>query len=411
MSRVLAELLSQNEPAFRLQLAWLEAAAGAPAADIRLMMHVVGETREKIRALGLDPHDTTGQELFAALRERLLADEARLREALGVKDAGQGEVLAAVKRQLDAVDMPMEVFVMKQSVVRQLYKKLQPKATMKKLGYRSMDSMIKHEPVPQLVAATALCESRDWHKKRLEAARKLQPKDFEIRRISFQVPTAKQWPKLAAHFVGEHKHNILSLPEVGAVMLLPIDRDLPALAITTMLLCLQYVNEIRAQSSYLKLQQVRPDFGQVVHDILLHEPMTKAELGGEQLPWSMVQWFYGHGHSSYQPGIFEPHVQPEDLSWHEAESVLTSIHPALEFWAGSELLGLVDNGQPVSLNMLDMSIAVCNGLDYSQRLVHYMQSALSKELLGRYLHHENLQEMLLGKLNQQLVPEPSFELE
>ncbi|MEJ0073557.1 MAG: hypothetical protein WDN27_05825 [Candidatus Saccharibacteria bacterium] len=53
-----------------------------------------------------------------------------------------------------------------------------------------------------------------------------------------------------------------------------------------------------------------------------HEPMTSADLAGEPLPWKAVQWFYGRGHSEYYPDAFSPHVQPEDLSWHDAEDVL-----------------------------------------------------------------------------------------
>jgi hypothetical protein len=412
MSRVLAELMGATEPTFRAQLARLEQAAGMPGADIRLMLQVVNQTREKIRELGLDPKDTTGPELFGALQARLRADEARVRTALELEqDASATDVLEATKHFLEKLDIDTNSFVVKQSVMRQLLKKLQPKATMKKLGYRSMDSMLKHEPVAQLLAATYVCESRDWHHHRLEAYKKLAAKDFETKPVSFYVPTAKHWPKLAAKYVAQQKHNLLSIAELGAVVVLPLEEDLPGLAITTILLALSNVNDIRARGSFLKLQQVRPDFGKVFSEAMLHEPMTEAELAGEQLPWKIVQWFYGHGHSAYHPEVFEPHVQPEDLAWHDAEKILGGIHPALEFWQDSQLLALLDGGQPVSLNLLDVALSVCNGLSYAQRVVHHMRENLSRELLARYLHQENLQDLLLGKLDQQLAPEVAFGVE
>ena len=410
MARVLAELLGATEPAFRQQIQRLEQAAGLPSADIKLMLQIVNETRAKIRELGLDPHDTTGPELFGALQERLRQDEARVREAMGVLTvSGPTELLEAVKVKIDKLDAHTHAFVIKQSAMRTLLKKLQPKATMKKLGYRSMDSMLKHEPVPQLLAATMLSESRDWHKKRYDAYRKLSAQDFETKKISVYVPAAKQWPKLAAAHTAHYKHNMLALSELGAIVLLPISEDLPGLAITTMLLSIEAVNDIRSRSSFLKLQQVRPDFGEVVRASMLKEPVTEAELAGEQLPWKVVQWFYGHGHSEYHPDVFEPHVQPEDLQWHDAETVLAGIHPTLEFWQNSQLLALLDSGQPVSLNLLDVALTVCNGLDYGQRVVYHMRSSLSRELMARYLHQGNLQAMLAGKLDQQLAPEVAFD--
>ena len=164
--------------------------------------------------------------------------------------------------------------------------------------------------------------------------------------------------------------------------------------------------------SYLKLHQVQPDFGRLAYEAILHDPMTQAELAGQTLSWKIVQWFYGHGYSSYHPDVFEPHVQAEDLQWHDAEKVLAGLHPALEFWQGSQVLGLLDSkGEPVSLNMLDVALGVCNGLEYGQRLVHNMRSYLSRELLGRYLHQDNLQSLLVGKLDQQLAPEVAFDVE
>ncbi len=412
MARVLSELLGAVEPTFRQQIARLEQAAGLPAADIKLMLHVVGETRTKIRALGLDPHDTTGPELFAALSGRLRSDEARVRESLGVLTvAGPTDVLQAVKQQLEKLNLDTNSFVIKQSVMRQLLKKLQPKATMKCLGYRSMDSMLKHEPVAQLLAATMLSESKDWHHHRLDAYKKLTARDFESKKITFSIPTAKQWPKLAAKYTSEERHNMLALSELGAVILLPLERDLPGLAITTMVLAIQNVNDMRAQSSYIKLQQVRPDFGAVVHDVMLHEPTTEAELAGQLLPWKIVQWFYGRGHAQYHPDVFEPHVQPEDLAWHDAEDALVELHPSLEFWQGSQLLALLDAGQPVSLNLLDVALSVCNGLDYGERIVSHMREHLSRELLAHYLHQDNLQSMLAGQLDKQLAPELAFDVE
>lgn len=409
MSRVLAQLLGAHEVPFRQQIQQLEQAAGMPSADIRLSAHVLQATRQKIRELGLDPADTTGPELFAALQTRLQQDEVRVRAALNLRaDIHPVDMLERVAEQLNKLDHKSDLFVVRQTAMKQLLKKLKPKATMKRLGYRSMDSMLKHEPVAQLLAACQTTESREWQEARLEAYRKLQAKDFEARKPQFVVPTQKQWPALAASHAEQHKNNLIAVPELGTVVILPLQHDLPGLAITTFVLSLHALNTMRALSAYLKLQQVRPEFGEIVRASIMSEPLTDVELGGNKLSWQMVHWFYGQGHASYHPDVFEPHVQPEDLAWHQVGMALGQLQPVLQFWEETETLGLLDGRDAVSLNVLDVALGVCNGLVYSERVLHHMREALGRELFAQYLQQDYLQDMVSSTLGKQLAPELEF---
>lgn len=410
MSRVLAELLGANEPSFHLQLKRLEQAAGLPNADIRLATQVMQGTRLKIRQLGLDPADTTGPELYAALQTKLKKDEVLVRSSLNLRADGYPvDILEKVALQLNKLDMQSDVFAIRSTAIKRVLKKLKPKATMKRLGYRSMESMFKHESVAQLLAACQITESADWQEARLEAYKKLQAKDFESRKPQFIVPNGKKWPEIAANHATRFKHNLIAVPELGSIVILPIEQDLPGLAITTFVLGLHSLNEMRALSAYLKLQQVRPDFGEVVSQAVQEEPLTDVELGGSTLPWRAVHWFYGHGHATYHPEVFEPHVQPEDLAWHNLGSALSKLHQVMEFWEETEMLGLLDGKDTVSMNILDVALGVCNGLGYAQRVVHHMRETLGRELFARYLHQDNLQNMLAGSLENQMAPELEFE--
>lgn len=410
MSRVLSALLGANEVTFRLQLQRLERSAGMPSADIRLAASVMQATKTKIRELGLDPTDTTGPELFAALQTRLRQDEVRLRSVLEVKaDMQPIGILQGVERQLNKLDQYSDLYVVKSAVMKKIIKKLKPKVTMKRLGYRSMDSMLKHEPVGQLLAACQVTESAEWQEARLKAYTKLQPKDFEPKRPTFVVPTTKQWPKLADAYTGQHKQNSIVVPELGVVVILPMSHDLPGLAITTFVVSLHALNDMRALSAYMKLQQVRPDFGKSVAEAIEHEPLTEAELGGNKLSWRAVHWFYGHNHATYHPDVFEPHVQPEDLAWHNVEAAVAQLHPVFDFWEETEQLGLLDGDEAVSMNILDVALGVCNGFGYAERTLHHMREALGRELFARYLHQDNLQSILAGSLDRQLAPEFEFD--
>lgn len=393
-----------------MRLRQLEQAAGRPSADIRLAAQVTQATRQKIRELGLDPADTTGKELYAALQMRLKQDEVFVRSALNLRaDLDPVDILEQVAKKLTALEFEGDQFVVKQTVMKQIIKKLKPKATMKRLGYRSMDSMLKHEPVAQLLAACQATESSEWHEARLKAYEKLQTKDFEHRKPLCVVPSGKRWPEFANSHAEAHKNNIIEVPELGTVVILPMQRDLPGLAIVTFVMSIQALNSMRALSAYLKLQQVRSDYGEVVSASIAHEPFTDVELGGEKLSWKALHWFYGHGHVSYYPEVFEPHVQPDDLAWHKVDAALERLHPVLEFWQETDSLGLLDGKDAVSLNILDVALGLCNSLDYTERTLYHMRETLGRNLLARYLHQDNLQTMLSTSLGRQLAPEIDFD--
>ncbi|MFI5275226.1 MAG: hypothetical protein ACHQT5_00180 [Candidatus Saccharimonadales bacterium] len=402
MTRVLSELLGAKEPEFRLGLRQLERAGGAPSADIRLSVELHQAVQAALRELGLDPHDTTGPELYNALMERAKQDDGAIRELLGM-GVDDADLSIKVQRLVTKLDVPKKTFALKSSVAKRLLKKNPPKKAMKQLGYRSLDSMLKHESVAQLYAAAAITEAPTWHRQLLNSYKSLGATDFESRNITIVAPLNKRWEKLALDYVSNVKHNIMQFKELGAVVLLPLPSQTvegATLAIT--LLTLHAVNDIRTTSAYLKLHQVRPDFGELLTKTARSDPYTQASLLGEPLPWKLIHRYFAHN-DMYNAELFEPHVQPEDLKWEPAESVLAALHDRLEFWGRGAYLALLDNGEPVSLNFTDVVLNFCNKLPYEQRIVHYFRDHLWHELMLRYLHQENLEQMVHEQLGHELV--------
>ncbi len=407
MTRFLSRALGAIEPAFSQSIQQLERAAGAPGTDIRLSADILQRTRAKIAELGLDPNDTTGHELYSALQERLRGDEQIVRSALGIAvDAAPQDVVSLVQKYMAGHSMPKTSFALKSSVAKKMLKKKPPKLAMKRLGYRSVDSMLKHEPVASIYMAALIGESASgWQKSFREQYAKLRPGDFETRAITLVHPTSKRWQELAKDFVSQSHHNIVSFKELGAVVLLPIDQAVDGLAITTLLLLAEEMNAIRAHSSYAKLQQVKPDFGKRLQASSVSEPYTSATLAGQPVPWRMIQRYYSRFTDAYHPEIFEPHVQPEDLQWTSGESVITGLAPQLEFWSGTETLGLVHDGTIVSCNVLDVALGFCNHLSYTERIVHFVRDNLWHELMMQYLNQENLEAAVHQQLHSELAGE------
>jgi len=409
MTRFLSQTLGADESSFKTAVQDLERASGHQSMDIRLSTEIMRNTQYKMRQLGLDPHDTTGPELYRALQERLRQDETHLRDTLAIeKDAAPAVVLASLQQFLEKHEIAKGCFALKMSVAKRLLKKVPPKKAMKQLGYRSVDSMLKHEPVAYIYTAAAMIENNQWQQNFYEQYKQLSPSDFEARKMTVMYPKAKKWEKLAKTFVDEAKHNIMCIKELGAVVLLPHETEMPGLAITTFLLVFNDMNTIRAHSSFTKLQQVKPQFGEIVKQAVEQEPLTSAELAGQPVPWRLIQRFYARHSQAYHPDIFEPHVQPEDLAWFDAETLLKDLKPALGFWEGTAALSLLHEGEPVSLNILDVALGHCNNLSFADRIIHFVRENIWHELMMRYLNQENLGEAIQQQLANDLVGEPAL---
>lgn len=382
----------------------LEQASGLPSADIRLTTKTMQQTRAKLAELGLDPHDTTGPELYQALHERIAYDEQIVRRALSIdSDASSVDILSRVGQFVEALEAPKQCFALKASVAKRLFKKKAPKAAMRRLGYRSLDSMLKHEPVAHLFAAALIAESPAWQRSFREQYAKLQPNDFETRSMTVTMPQSKRWHELAASYVPTVRHNMLTFKELGVVVVLPIHDALDGLTITSLLLAMHEQNTIRSYSSYIKLQQVKPHFGTLVRESVVTEPALEAHLAGQHVTWQTIHRYYAKFQEAYHPEVFEPHVQPEDLSWQQAEGVMTQLAPTLRFWQGTDKLMFLHEGQPVSLNMLDVALGYCNHLSFADRVVHFVRDNLWHELLLQYLNHDNLEAAVHHQLSASLV--------
>lgn len=410
MTRWLSEALQAPEPSFRLGLHRFEAANGNPSGDIRLSTRVQQATQTKLRELGLDPNDTTAEELYHVLSERVKADDAQLSRTLRTRAVThvslEADVVAGMAHALADLPEGANCFALKATSLRAIIKKLPPKKAMKKLGYRSIDSFLKHERPVLVMTAAWLTESPTWQHQIIDSYKKLKSSDFETRRIAIVQPNSKHWRELSAAVVTHKKHNLLSFKELGAIVLLPLPSDIPPGAVTASLsLALHELNEIRAASSFLKICQIRPDFGELVQSVIGEEPSLSSELLDQAVPWHLIQRYYGRVSEQFKEEIFGPHIRQEDMSWHAVEGALIRIEPSLRFWLDSDHLGLLHNHQPVSLNIVDAALNLCNHLPFERRLTLAFQRSLWHELLLQYLKHDTVERTVLKQLEPHLLAE------
>ncbi|MGH7142454.1 MAG: hypothetical protein ACREF5_03265 [Candidatus Saccharimonadales bacterium] len=407
MTRVLSELLGANEPSFHRVLSRLESASGHNSLDIQFSTEVERATKLKLKELGLDPSDTTGIELYETLQQKVRVDDARLVATLRQKydfDDNQNDSIA---KALLSLPVSRSCFALQTTVAKRLLNNQHPKHVMRALHYRSLDSMLRREQIVTIFAAAWMLESTSWRRAMLESYKKLKPSDFEIRQMEIITPDSRYWQKLAKEVVTHRKHSIIALKEFGSIVLLPLPDEIPpATILTSFILALHEMNEVRACSTFLKLCQVKPNFGKLVQIVAADEPVLFAELLDQPVPWQIIQRYYARFSDRFRTDLFEPQVQQQDLTWHSIEKALSHIEPSLSFWHNTTSLGFLHDHQPVSLNVIDAALNYCNQLPYSNRIVHYLRNNLWHEIMIRYLKHENVEQAVLSNLQSQLVEEP-----
>lgn len=410
MTRFLSVALQAQEPYFRLGLSQLEAANGYPNTDIRLTSEVNHFAKSKLLELGFDPHDTTTKELYKALEERVKADDAKLsryfRTHAATHVSAEADVVAGMAHAIQEVPDAKRTFALKGSSLKAVLKKNPPKKAMKQLGYRSLDSFLKHESPVLILAAATMSEGQAWHKRLLDIYKKLTPADFESRTIQIVHPNSVRWQHLAESTVAQKKHNLISLKEMGALVFLPLPASIPEGVVTASFsLALHELNEIRAASTFLKLSQVKADFGQVVGTIVGGEPKLNSELLDQPVSWHLIQRYYARLTHKFKEDVFGPHLQLEDMVWHPVEQTLSKLEPSFSFWHDTAHIGFLDGHKAVSMNLTDAALNLCNKLAYEKRAVHYFQRSLWHELMLRYLNYEPVEETVLNELQPQLAEE------
>lgn len=407
MGNIIAKLLSAEEPMFSMAIKKLESVSGNPGMDVRLMSEIIQTSQKKLKELGLDAHDTTGEELYYVLLGKIKQHDEHLIKHIGVKpDGGAEEIFDRIKQTVEKSKINRSAWVIKKSAAKRLLQQNPPEKVMKQLGYSSVDSMIKRENVCQILAAMRFVETPAWLKKFNKSYKSINPSDFEDRDIEIVVLDKSRWGNLADGLLAHKRYNLTHLKELGIILLVPPPENLmiEGLAIATLPIVVHYINEIRLYSSFFKLQQVKPDFGKVIAATLNDDEASHAEVAGHNIHWRVIQRHYGRPEHAVHPEIFEPHIQPEDLYWRRAEEQLFLIDPELGFWRNLDYVGiLLGDDTPISLNLLDVSMNYYFALGFQDRTVYHMRASLWNEVYMRYIGEKVLEQQILQQLDVGLV--------
>lgn len=410
MTRILSDILQNHEPHFRLQLRQLEQISGHQNTDIKLSVQVHQDTKDKIARLGLDQHDTSTSELYHVLQSRLSSDDERLERSLRTRAAthisAEADVMEGMLHALQSDARSISTFAIKLTALKRTIKKTPPKRLQKQLGYRSLDAMIRNEPVAALIAAAEVVESNAWRRSWLDSYKKLKTNDFESRPATILCPNAKRWEAITQQMITARAHTVLALPEVGTVILMPLPSERPrGMVVASVALALQELNTIRSASSYLRASQLQGDFAVRVRAVADGSVNLSTPSMQQAFSWQLVQQYFARTKATINEDVFGPYAEVNDFQWSSVERRLAELCPSMEFWQGTSFLSFIHEGQTVSLNVIDAAINNCNQLAYELRTSMHAQQALWHELTLRYLDRESLESAVSNLLQPKLAKE------
>jgi hypothetical protein len=343
----LAKLIDVPARDLTKQIAKLEELSGYRSEDVRLLDESRRQLAGKISALGLDPSDTTGEELYETLKVKLQDDLSHVSRAWNLEDDGLDKVVQIVSANAGSD----ELLSIRRPVMKALLKKSPPKKTIKLLGYRSLDSMLKHEDAAVVVAIALANENQQWNSHLAHSISALKTSDYELHQVRFFGLNPKQSAAL--------EKPVIAVPLMSTVLLAGRE-DSKQLA-ASVVLAFEAEAILTADNDFLSRNQFSKDFNK------------KAE-----------QAF---------SGTTELNVVPDDvlgfgnkLNLSDPCTRFSNLHPCLAWWKKAGHLALYDGG-PVSLNLTDNILNLIAKVEYSQRYAVNFTKALKADVANRYLSY------------------------
>jgi hypothetical protein len=406
MSRRLANLLDESELAVNNAIKKLESLSGFDSVDVKMLAEINGKARAKMEQLGLDPHDTEGTELYHALLTKYENDEKQLRSSLGISSnkLNAEEFINQIVKFLEFSGNQQNVWALKRSVAKNLFKKHPPKVLMKKLNYRSVDSLLKRENIDVVFEAALFSESGRWQNGFWKSFSNLSGTDFENRPIEIVITHGSKWQK-----IGEEYAAITNVAALGAIVTWHNEALKNLGAISLCLLMTHHLKALRVSSGYIKIHQVETDFSKALLAACRDGISHPLELSRMPLHWGTIFQHYGKTSLENFQEAFEPHILQEDINLADDLKQLAKANPIFRWWVDHEHVAAVSSsGQKVSFNIMDVMVSYTGNNSFETRNTHYFKQSLWHNLIDKYLEYLGVKNFVMSRIG---MLEPAYENE
>ena len=382
MSKLIRQLLEEDDPRFAVALTRLEQSAGNPGIDVRLSAELTSVSRAKLVALGLDPKDTTGAELYASLQAKVIESDEYLRSYLG-HPASSDESSGALYALIKSIVGEKNVWTTKSVALKKICKTNPPKKVMKAFHFQSVDSLAKRMDVSEIFLAARVVESKTWWDKTKKLFAGLKESDFEQNKLSITVCSDPRWLPILDQWEKMKGTRVIGSKESGGICF-GTRADLSAGFIATLFAVLRTYNEVCMYSTYLKLHYVHASIGNVLVHAVDDGELLHTTLSGAVFHWRDIQRYFGTLADDSEVSFV--HLDTNDLGWMQTETLLSLKIPELAFWVGTDMVGVsYGDNRIISLNVSDVAISANLQLGFGSMMTSELQRALRSELMARYV--------------------------
>jgi hypothetical protein len=399
MSNRLAELLREPQEAVDSIIQHLESLSGYESQDIRLLNQADLAVRAKTNQLGLDGNDSTAHEIYHSLLAKLANDSDSLSKSLDLNSRSIADSAEGIVQLATTAIGNKEVWSLKQSRAKALLKSHPPKALMKALGYRSIDSMLKHENTAALYAALHLHMSHSWLDSFRHDHSKLKTLDFENRKLEIISPSNAKWQTMA-----QSPSGVTGVPQLGSVVVWPTSLLQHGNQLAVLVLTLKACESVSLSSLIARAQQVQSDFGDRLVSVWKNDLPHIAQVANQPLQWRTLLNFFASLPEHLHPEVLEPHILASNLHSISVEDSLAQIHPLLSWWKGNQFLLGGSERERVSFNIADVALSQLKGSAYKTRSVANARMALWDELISRYFQYPGVLQKIEAELEDNLLP-------
>lgn len=355
--------------------------------------------------LGL-PLDSTAEEVYSALINRLIHLDKHLFELLGRPDLMNLAVVCGKMCEVafQVFTPPKGLFIKKEKVV-ELLNKYKPDNLLSHFGYSSVDMLIEKEGFASVVSALRFAQSEEWMHKFFDTAYDdLKPTDFEEREVEMKILEPK-WLEVAEKFLAKKYHNVSHLKEFGVIFITPIKLDVPGETSRMFTLLLHYLHEVPFYSGLFRKYIHDDDFIVKFKSLLRGDVPSGPMLDGGKLTWRIVQRYLAKDNEN-DPRLFEQHVNPEAEHWFKAEEDFGRLSRMMgreddqlnfRFWIGQDFVGGLfkdRNGeeQLIGFNYIDLVMSLVKK-GHIKYLYHH-QEALWNKIFSEYMGRETMNRMI-----------------
>lgn len=395
MSKVIAELLGIDRRTLDTLVQRLEHMTMQPSVDVRLTAKIITQSREKVRAFGYDPANTTAEELYYGLLAIAEADDSALRECLSIKEtttpAKSAELIAKATTKLLGSE---KIIALQAPAVKRILSAVPPKKTLKLLKFRSIDSVLKREDPNLLYALAMRIEDKSWHTQISARLKRLETRDAQEQSVKV-LSLPKGWiDKLKNH---PFSSVVSPIPELGSIILLPsIPTNQKGAVLLTSALVLQAGQRLSIESLPYRKKMLSNGIETIIPEIAAGTAEDFIPVHGlKPTIHAVYQLLLENGENSMP----DYELILGDLRWESTETKLASICRGLDRWVDSHYLGYTRKPLPISMHLIDVSASLVLQKPFGQQVVSHMRASIWNELQLGYLRQESIERAIINQLS------------